>query len=83
MARQGAHHGIQVVSVHPGPIATDMAIEAGFEERAEPASLVADAIFDALAAGRFHAFPDSLAKPIGEAYSSFAAKVVEADAAAA
>ena len=71
--------GIQVVSVHPGPIATDMGREAGLEEIAEPASLVADAIVDALAAGRFHAFPDSMAKQFGEAYASFAANVVEAE----
>lgn len=69
--------GIQVVSVHPGPIATDMGREAGLEEIAEPPSLVADAIVDALATGQFHAFPDSLAKQIGQAYESFAANVVE------
>lgn len=71
--------GIQVVSVHPGPIATDMGREAGLEEIAEPASLVADAIVDALSMGTFHAFPDSMAKRIGEAYASFAANVVEAE----
>ena len=71
--------GIQVVSVHPGPIATDMGREAGLEEIAEPPSLVADAIVDALASGHFHAFPDSMAKQFEEAYGSFAAKVVEAE----
>lgn len=71
--------GIQVVSVHPGPIATDMGREAGLEEIAEPASLVADAIAEALSSGTFHAFPDSMAKRIGEAYASFAANVVETD----
>jgi short-subunit dehydrogenase len=71
--------GIQVVSVHPGPIATDMGREAGLEKIAEPASLVADAIAHALAAGTFHAFPDSMAKQIGAAYASFAADVVEAE----
>ncbi len=75
--------GIQVVSVHPGPIATDMGREAGLEDIAEPASLVADAIVDALATARFHAFPDSMAKQFGEAYESFAANVIEAETAKA
>jgi NAD(P)-dependent dehydrogenase (short-subunit alcohol dehydrogenase family) len=73
--------GIQVVSVHPGPIATDMGREAGLEDIAEPPSLVADAIVDALSSGSFHAFPDSLAKQFGEAYASFAANIVEAQTA--
>ena len=75
--------GIQVVSVHPGPIATDMGREAGLEEIAEPPSLVADAIVDALSTGKFHAFPDSMAKQFGAAYASFAANIVEADIAVA
>lgn len=78
-----SNDGIQVVSVHPGPIATDMAREGGFDEMAEPPSLVADAIVDALSAGTFHVFPDSMAKQIGGAYGSFAASVVEAESAAA
>ncbi|EMB16624.1 short chain dehydrogenase [Rhodopirellula europaea 6C] len=41
--------------------------------------MVATAIFDALAEGRFHAWPDPMAQQIGEAYQSFAEKVVEAD----
>ena len=70
--------GTQVVSVHPGPIATDMASDAGLGEVAEPASLVVDSIVDALASGEFHAFPGSMATQIGNAYRSFAADVVEA-----
>lgn len=75
--------GVQVVSVHPGPIATDMATAAGLGKIAEPPSLVADAIVDAFANDRFHAFPDSMAKQVGEAYESFAANVVEAEMAEA
>ncbi|QEG36762.1 SDR family oxidoreductase [Bythopirellula goksoeyrii] len=71
--------GIQVVSVHPGPIATDMGSQAGLDEVAEPPALVADAIVDALATGKFHAFPDSTAKQIGAAYESFAKSVIEAE----
>lgn len=71
--------GTQVVSVHPGPIATDMATQIGFGGTAEPPSLVATAIFDALADGHFHAWPGSKAKRIGGAYQSFAENVIEAD----
>ncbi|KLU05031.1 Short-chain dehydrogenase/reductase SDR [Rhodopirellula islandica] len=70
--------GTQVVSVHPGPIETEMSHGAGFENAASP-TLVATAIFDALSEGRFHAWPDPMAQQIGEAYQSFAENVVEAD----
>ncbi len=70
--------GTAVVSVHPGPIATDMADNAGLTEIAEPPSLVGDGIVAALKAGDFHLFPDTMAKQIGEAYRSFAENVVEA-----
>ena len=49
--------GTTVVSVHPGPIATDMADTAGIGEIAEPPSIVADSILEALDKGEFHAFP--------------------------
>ncbi|QDT60571.1 putative oxidoreductase [Stieleria bergensis] len=75
LADQGTH----VVSVHPGPIKTDMADSAGFGEIAEPPSFVANAIFDAIRDAHFHAWPDSMAKQIGSAYQSFAENVVEAD----
>ncbi|OYP35020.1 SDR family oxidoreductase [Rhodopirellula sp. MGV] len=70
---------IQVVSVHPGPIATDMASAAGLSEIAEPPSLVATAIIEALESGDFHAFPDSMAKDFGEAYASFAENVIDSN----
>jgi len=75
LKEQGTH----VVSVHPGPIATDMANDAGLNEIAEPASLVGDAIVEALENASFHAYPDTMAKQIGGAYQSFAENVVEAD----
>ena len=68
-----------MVSVHPGPIATDMAINAGMGEIAEPASLVAQSIIAAIENSEFHAFPDSMAKQVGEAYRSYATGVVEAN----
>lgn len=75
LREQGTH----VVSVHPGPIQTEMADSAGLGEIAEPPSLVAKEIFDAIAERRFHAWPDSMAKQIGSAYQSFAENVVEAE----
>ncbi|MEO1131921.1 MAG: SDR family oxidoreductase [Cyanobacteria bacterium J06639_1] len=68
-----------VLSVHPGPIATDMAASAGMTDMAEPPSLVADGIIAALESGDFHVFPDTMAKQIGSAYQSFATNVIEAD----
>ncbi len=69
--------GTLVISIHPGPIATDMGREAGFEEIAEPASVVADALWTAIQEQRFHVFPDAMARQFGEAYQSFATNVVE------
>lgn len=69
--------GTVVVSVHPGPIATDMAAAAGLGAVAEPPSVVADAIVAALASGEFHVFPDTTAKKFWAAYESFARAVVE------
>jgi short-subunit dehydrogenase len=71
--------GTLVVSVHPGPIATDMGDAAGLTEIAEPPELVGEAIVSSLKAGEMHCFPDSMAKQIGEAYNSFAQNVVEAE----
>ncbi|MCU7839974.1 MAG: hypothetical protein KZQ94_11430 [Candidatus Thiodiazotropha sp. (ex Troendleina suluensis)] len=68
-----------VVSVHPWPIATDMAVNAGLGEIAEPAELVAQAIIDALESGEFHVFPDDMAKQIGAVYHDFASNIVEAN----
>ncbi len=75
LREQGTH----VVSVHPGPIQTDMAVAAGFGDSNASPSLVAVAIFDAIAEGRFHAWPDPLAQQIGAAYQAFAENVVETD----
>lgn len=71
--------GTLVVSVHPGPIATDMGHTAGFDEIAEPPELVAYGIVAALKAGSFFDFPDSMARQVGAAYESFAGNVIEAE----
>lgn len=71
--------GTTVISVHPGPINTDMAHGAGLSEIAEPPSLVADALIDAIENKKFHVFPDTMAKQVGGAYESFATNIVEAN----
>lgn len=71
--------GTAVLSVHPGPILTDMGDDAGLTEIAEPPELVGEEIVATLKAGAAHAYPDSMAKQIGAAYQSFAENVVEAD----
>lgn len=69
--------GVTVLSVHPGPIDTDMGTKAGFEG-APAASKVADGIIEALHVGDFHLFPDELAKQFETAYQSFADNIVNA-----
>ena len=71
--------GTRVVSVHPGPIATEMADIAGIGEIAEPPELVPQAIIAALESGEFHAYPDTMAKQVGAAYQDFATNIVEAN----
>lgn len=74
---QMAEQNTAVLSVHPGPIATDMANEAGLSDIAEPTSLVAEGICDALKQGEFHLFPDSMAQELWSAYEGFAKQVIE------
>lgn len=71
--------GTLVLSVHPGPIATDMAHTAGFEEIAEPAVLVPQAILAAMQAKEFHVFPDTMARQVAEVYQNFATNIVESN----
>jgi len=71
--------GTAVLSVHPGPIATDMADSAGLSEIAEPPTVVSEGIVAALEAGEFHLFPDTMAKQFWEAYEPFARNIAEAD----
>lgn len=70
--------GIRVLSVHPGPIDTDMAEKAGFEETSTKET-VSEGIVSALKAGDFHLFPDKMAKQIEEAYKEFSQNVVLGD----
>lgn len=70
--------GVAVLSVHPGPIATDMGDNAGFTG-APGANVVSEGIVYALEAGDFHLFPDSTAKQLGEAYQSYAEQIILGD----
>lgn len=76
---QLGQQGTRVISVHPGPIATDMAADAGIMDIAEPANVVGQCVIEALASDQFHAYPDAMAKELGEHYASFAEKVIETD----
>ena len=65
-----------VVSVHPGPIATDMVDQFNARHRSEPASQVADAVIQALSEGQFLVYTDTFSKNMGTEYQNFAEKVV-------
>lgn len=71
--------GTAVVSVHPGPIKTDMATDAGLADIADPPIVVANGIIEALKTGEFHVFPDTMAKEFWTAYQDFAKQVIEAE----
>lgn len=75
-----ADQNTQVLSVHPGPIKTDMSDKAGFGDAAEPVSIVAEGIVASLKSGDFHLFPDSMAKSFEAGYQSYAQNVIEAQA---
>lgn len=72
-----AEQGTAVLSVHPGPIETDMADTAGLED-GDPPSVVGDGIVAALKEGDFHLFPDRMAKDFEKAYHNFAEGILEA-----
>ncbi len=70
--------GVSVLSVHPGPVMTDMGIAAGFEEGAAT-SVISEGIVNSLKVGDFHLFPDEMAKQFEGAYQGFAENIVLAD----
>lgn len=72
-----AGQGTVVVSVHPGPIDTDMANSAGLGDIAEPPSLVSEGIVQALRTGEMHVFPDTVAQELWTHYEPFVRHVVE------
>ncbi|KAL3905255.1 MAG: hypothetical protein SGILL_009748, partial [Bacillariaceae sp.] len=80
--------GVHVVSVHPGPISTDMIAAAlpQFKAIAEPPCNVAEALIDALTNRDedsdkpnppFLVYPDEKSRHLGVVYESFAKRVLE------
>ena len=70
--------GTAILSVHPGPILTDMAISSGFAEDSDLPSVVSEGIVASLKAGEFHLFPDKMARDYEKAYRQFAEEIIEA-----
>lgn len=75
-----AEKGVTVISVHPGPIATDMADAAGLKDVAQDASVISQKVIEAIEANQFHVFPDEVAQHFAAAYQSYAENVIEAPA---
>ena len=69
--------GTATLSVHPGPILTDMAISSGFAEDSDLPSVVSEGIVTSLKEGDFHLFPDRMAKDFEKAYHNFAEAFIE------
>ena len=70
--------GTATLSVHPGPILTDMAISSGFAEDSDLPSVVSEGIVESLKEGKFHLFPDKMAKDYEKSYRQFAEEIIEA-----
>lgn len=72
-----APQGVRVLSVHPGPTLTDMAVAGGIEHISEPVTVVPDAILAALKTDAFHCFAGTMARAMGEAYHGYAQAMIE------
>jgi len=72
-------HGVHVMSVHPGPVMTDMvASNAALQKHTVAAPEdVAQEVIRSLQAGEFLCFPDPLAKSLSQSYKPFAEYVFE------
>ena len=81
-------YGISVMSIHPGPILTDMIKEVSSTRfnNAPPPSIVAESLIDAILTNSggddnkqlpFMIYPDNKSKSLGKAYQSFAKIVHE------
>jgi NAD(P)-dependent dehydrogenase (short-subunit alcohol dehydrogenase family) len=67
--------GVVVLSIHPGPIDTDMATAAGMTNGA-PASVVGESILQAFASDNFLVFPDEIAQALAAPYQTFGDNVI-------
>ena len=55
---------VQVVAIMPGPFATEMVVEAGYGDMAEPVEVCVDAVMKGLAAGDLHIFAGTSADKV-------------------
>mmetsp|Transcript_28098 Transcript_28098/g.30283 ORF Transcript_28098/g.30283 Transcript_28098/m.30283 type:complete len:234 (+) Transcript_28098:277-978(+) len=83
-------YGIHVISIHPGPISTDM-IDNGLFQDAPPPSIVSECLINVIKKSNsssssssdivvplpFMIFPDAMAEGLGKAYESYAEIVHE------
>jgi NAD(P)-dependent dehydrogenase (short-subunit alcohol dehydrogenase family) len=74
--------GVHVISVHPGPIKTDMIADLpALVAVAPPSDTVAKSLIDAIRSSTdlppFLVYPDQMAKGLGKAYASYANLVIE------
>lgn len=72
LRQQFAEQNTRMISVHPGPILTDMAVKARIDKDADPPEVVAESIIKALEGDQFLVFPGKTAEKVGEAYAPFA-----------
>lgn len=77
LREQFAEQGTRMLSVHPGPILTDMAVKAKIDKEADPPEVVAEAILEALKGDSFLVFPGKTAQQVGAAYAPFAEAFIE------
>ena len=75
-----AEQGTLVMSVHPGPIATDMIRGMGRDDlvkMAEPPEQVAEETIAAMKRGEFLVYPDSKSKQLAKVFQPYAKPVIE------
>uniref|UniRef100_A0A7S2YPD0 Uncharacterized protein n=1 Tax=Entomoneis paludosa TaxID=265537 RepID=A0A7S2YPD0_9STRA len=79
LKHQLAEQNTRVVSVHPGPIATDMIAAAGeeFIKMAEHPKNVALEVIQAIEDGSFHVFPDAKAKNLAVIVGPYTKEIIE------
>lgn len=77
LRQQFADQATRMLSVHPGPILTEMAVRAKIDKDADPPEVVAVAIIEALKGEHFLVFPGKTAVKVGEAYAPFAKAFIE------
>ena len=77
LKEQFAEQNTRMLSVHPGPILTDMAVKAKIAHIADPPEVVPQAILEALKGDQFLVFAGEVASEVGAAYAEFAKAYVE------